>query len=197
MKHRTATIHRKTNETDIAIQLTIDGSATRSLNTPVGFLNHMLDLFAKHGVFDLAVTAKGDMHIDEHHTVEDIGIALGSAFAQALGDKKGINRYGFFILPMDETLATVAIDFAGRTAFNFQCEFNREKVGDLSTELVYDFWDGFAQNAKANVHIKIEHGRNDHHKIEAMFKAMARAIRMACEYDPRMKDQIPSTKGSL
>ena len=190
---------RKTNETDISIGLNLYGIGKRKIETPVGFLNHMLDLFTKHGLFDLEINATGDnkLYNDEHHVVEDIGIVLGQAFAQALGDKKGINRYGFFILPMDESLATVAIDFAGRYAFTLQCDFTREKVGDLSTELVYDFWDAFAQNAKANVFIKVENGRNDHHKIEAIFKAMARAIRMACELDSRNLSSIPSTKGVL
>lgn len=197
MTKRTSQITRNTQETQITIALTVDGDAQREINTPVGFLNHMLDLFAKHGLFDLTVKAKGDTFIDEHHTVEDIGIVLGQVFAQSLGDKKGINRYGFFILPMDETLATVAVDFAGRYAFTLDCQFHREKVGDLSTELVYDFWDAFAQNAKANLYIKVTKGRNDHHKIEAIFKATARAIRKACEFDQRAKDQIPSTKGSL
>ena len=157
----------------------------------------MLDLFAKQGLFDLKIKAKGDMFIDEHHTVEDIGIVLGQVFCKALGDKKGINRYGFFILPMDEALATVAIDFAGRYAFTLNCDFNREKVGDLSTELIYDFWDGFAQNAKVNLFIKVENGRNDHHKAEAIFKAVAKAIRMACEIDRRAPLTVPSTKGVL
>jgi imidazoleglycerol phosphate dehydratase HisB len=194
---RTAKIERKTNETDIRISLSIDGVGKRVIETPVGFLNHMLDLLAKQGLFDLNIQAKGDTYIDEHHTVEDIGIVLGQVFTKALGDKKGINRYGFFILPMDEVLATVAIDFAGRNSFTFQCEFSRERVGDLSTELIYDFWDAFAQNAKANIFIKIENGRNDHHKIEAIFKAMARAIRMACEFDKRSLLEVPSTKGVL
>jgi imidazoleglycerol-phosphate dehydratase len=194
---RIATVDRKTNETQIQLSLNIDGTGKRESDIPVGFLTHMIDLFTKHGLFDLSVTAKGDTYIDEHHTVEDIGIVLGEVFAKALGDKKGIKRYGFFILPMDETLATVAIDFAGRYAFRFECPFVREKVGDLSTELVKHFWDAFAQNAKVNLYIKIENGENEHHKIEAMFKATARAIRMACEIDPRMKDKIPSTKGAL
>lgn len=195
--NRKATINRKTNETDIALSLSLDGTGVRIIDTPIGFLNHMLDLFSKHGLFDVVLNATGDTYIDEHHIVEDIGIVLGKAFAEAIGDKKGINRYGFFILPMDETLATVAIDFAGRYAFQLSCDFSREKVGDLSTELVYDFWDGFAQNAKVNLYIKVENGRNDHHKIEAIFKATARAIRMACQIDERMKGQIPSTKGQL
>jgi len=194
---RTAEIKRKTNETDIIILLNIDGSAKRIIDTPIGFLNHMLDLFSKQGLFDLDIKATGDTFIDEHHTVEDIGIVLGQVFGKALGDKKGIRRYGFFILPMDEVLATVAIDFSGRYSFSFNGDFNREKVGDLSTELVYDFWDAFAQNAKVNIYIKIENGRNDHHKIEALFKATARALRMACEIDERTQLQIPSTKGVL
>ena len=190
-------IERKTAETEISIGLNIDGTGKRQIKTPVGFLNHMLDLFAKHGLFDLDIKAKGDMQIDEHHTVEDIGIVLGDAFAKALGDKKGIKRYGFFVLPMDEATATVAIDFPGRYAFKLNCPFSRENVNDLSTELVDDFWDAFAQNAKANLHIKVEGGRNDHHKIEAIFKATARAIRMACEIDERARNAIPSTKGKL
>jgi len=194
---RKSEVQRKTNETDIAISLCIDGTGKRTIDTPVGFLNHMLELLSKQGLFDLSIRAKGDIWIDEHHTVEDIGITLGKAFAEAIGDKKGINRYGFFILPMDEVLATVAVDFAGRYAFNLKCEFTRVKVGDLSTELIYDFWDAFAQNAKVNLFIKVENGRNDHHKIEALFKAVARALRSACEIDKRASLQIPSTKGVL
>ena len=194
---RKAAIERKTNETNIEVSLNIDGTGKRTIDTPVGFLNHMLDLFAKGGLCDLDVKARGDTFIDEHHTVEDIGIVLGEAFAKALGDKKGINRYGFFILPMDEAVATVAIDFAGRYSFRFECDFKREKVGDLSTELIKHFWDAFAQNAKANLFIKVEYGENEHHKIEAIFKATARAIRMACELDKRAIDQIPSTKGVI
>lgn len=195
--NRKTVIDRKTNETDVSVSLNIDGTGKRETDIPVGFLTHMLDLFAKHGLFDLSIKAKGDTYIDEHHTVEDIGIVLGEAFAKALGDKKGIKRYGFFILPMDEALATVAIDFAGRYSFRFECPFEREKVGDLSTELIKHFWDAFAQNVKVNLYIKVENGENEHHKIEAIFKATARAIRMACEIDERMKDQVPSTKGNL
>lgn len=197
MKNREAKIERKTNETDISISLNIDGTGKRKIETPVGFLNHMLDIFSKHGLFDLKIKATGDIQVDEHHLVEDLGIVLGEAFNKALGEKRGINRYGFFILPMDEVLTTVAVDFAGRYAFRFDCDFRREKVGDLSTELIYDFWNSFAQNAKVNLQIKEENGRNDHHKIEAIFKATARAIRMACEIDERVKDQVPSTKGKL
>lgn len=197
MNKRIAEIDRKTNETQISVKLDLDGSGKRTIDTPVGFLNHMLDLFSKHGLFDLKIKAAGDTFIDEHHTVEDIGIVLGQAFQEALGDKKGINRYGFYILPMDEVLATVAVDFSGRFAFNLNCNFNQEKVGDLSTELIYDFWDAFAQNAKANLYIKVENGRNTHHQIEAIFKSAARAIRMACEFDNRAGSGIPSTKGKL
>jgi imidazoleglycerol phosphate dehydratase HisB len=196
MKFR-ATVHRKTNETNISVTLKIDGTGRREIKTPLGFLNHMLDLFAKHGLFDLSIKAQGDMHIDEHHTVEDIGIVLGEAFAKALDDKRGIARYGFFILPMDEALATAAVDFAGRYSLRFDCSFVREKIGDLSTELISHFWDAFAQNAKINLYIKVENGINEHHKAEAIFKATARAIRMACTIDPRAKNTIPSTKGKL
>ena len=194
---RKAEIIRKTNETNVKILLNIDGVGKRRIDTPIGFLNHMLDLFAKGGLFDLDVKATGDTFIDEHHTVEDIGIVLGEAFAKALGEKRGINRYGFFILPMDEAIATVAVDFAGRYSFRFECQFKREKVGDLSTELVKHFWDAFAQNAKVNLFIKVEYGENEHHKIEGIFKAVARAIRMATELDKRAINQIPSTKGTI
>lgn len=195
---RTATIERNTKETQISVSLNLDGTGKREIDTPVGFLNHMLDLFAKHGLIDLQIKAKGDMEIDEHHTVEDIGIAIGQALAKAIGDKKGINRYGTMILPMDEVLALVSLDFAGRYAFNFDAEFNREKVGDLSTELVYDFFDAIAQNAKLNLQIKLlTPGRNTHHQIEGIFKAFAKAVRQAAEIDQRAKDQLPSTKEML
>lgn len=197
MKLREVTIKRNTKETQIELNLNLDGSGNYEIKTPIGFLNHMLELFAKHGNIDLDIKAVGDIQNDEHHLVEDLGIVLGQAYAKALGDKKGINRYGFFILPMDEVLATSAVDFSGRIAFRFDCPFNREKVGDLSCELVYDFWDSFAQNAKINLHIKVENGRNDHHKIEAIFKACARSIGMACEVDKRIRNNIPSTKGVL
>lgn len=194
--NRKAIIKRKTKETQVEIKLNIDGSGFTEINTPIAFFNHMLELFSKHGLFDVNIRAIGDLQVDEHHLVEDTGIVLGEAFAKALGDKRGINRYGFFVLPMDEALATVAIDFSGRYAFTFNCQFSREKVGDLSTELVYDFWDAFAKNAQLNLHIKVENGRNDHHKIEALFKAVARSLRMACDSNGRIKT-IPSTKGIL
>lgn len=194
---RISSIIRKTNETQIGIRLEIDGSGKYRIVTPIGFLNHMLKLFSRHGLFDLDIKAGGDIQVDEHHTVEDIGIVLGQCFSQAIGDKKGINRYGFFILPMDETLVTVATDFSGRPAFNFFCQFNREKVGDMPTELVYDFWNAFAQNAGINLFIKTENGRNDHHRIEGIFKCTARALRTACEIDRRNLNKIPTTKGIL
>ncbi len=194
---RETTINRKTNETNVSVSLNIDGTGKKQIEIPVGFLTHMLDLFAKHGLFDLSIKATGDTYIDDHHVVEDIGIVLGQAFAKALGDKKGINRYGFFILPMDDTLVTTAIDFGGRYAFRFDCEFKREKVGDMSTELVQHFWDAFAQQAQCNLYIKVEYGWNEHHKIEGIFKSVARSIRMACSIDPRAKEDIPSTKGVI
>lgn len=197
MTNRRVEINRKTNETDINLSLNIDGSGKYSIDTPIGFLNHMLELFAKHGSFDLEIKATGDIQVDEHHIVEDIGIVLGQAFSKALADKKGINRYGFFILPMDEALATAALDFCGRFNFRFECKFNRKKVGALPTELVYDFWNALAQNAKMNLQIKVESGRNTHHKIEAIFKAVARAMRMAAELDLRSQNIIPSTKGTI
>jgi len=199
MKKRRAAVTRKTNETEIKISLVIDGSGKRTINTPIGFLNHMLSLFAKHGLFDLNIKAIGDTNLynDEHHVVEDIGILLGDAFRKALGDKKGIARFGFFILPMDEVIATVVTDLSGRSAFRMRCQFSREKVGDLATEMVHDFWNAFAQNAKINLQLKIENGKNDHHIIEAIFKSCAKAMRMACEYDLRNINNVPSTKGVL
>ena len=194
---RKATVERKTNETQIKVSLNLDGTGKRKIDVPVGFLSHMLDLFGKHGLFDLEVKAKGDTWIDEHHTVEDTGIVIGQAFKKALGDKKGIRRYGYFILPMDEVLTLVSVDLGGRPKFIFNVEFTREKVGDLSTELVYDFFEAIAYNLGVNIHIKVFYGRNEHHKIEGIFKAFARAMRMACEIDERAKSQIPSTKGVL
>jgi imidazoleglycerol phosphate dehydratase HisB len=195
---RTAKITRDTKETQIAISLKLDGIGKSIIKTPIGFLNHMLELFSKHSMIDLEIDAKGDIIVDDHHIVEDIGIALGEALQKAVGDKKGINRYGFMILPMDDVLVLVSLDFAGRYAFSFDAKFDREKVNDLSTELVYDFFDAIAQNAKLNLHIKLlNNGRNDHHRVEAIFKAFARAVKQAVEIDERMKDEVPSTKGIL
>jgi imidazoleglycerol-phosphate dehydratase len=197
MPLRKREIIRATEETNITLSLAIDGTGKRFIDTPIGFLNHMLEQFAKHGLFDLVVKASGDTHFDDHHTVEDIGIVLGQAFGEAIGNKRGINRYGFFILPMDDALTTVAVDFSGRYAFRFEVKFGREKVGDLSTELLNHFWDAFAQNAKVNLFVKSEYRRNDHHIAESMFKAVAKAIRIALAYDERAMDQLPSTKGLL
>ena len=193
---RTATITRNTRETQIRLELNLDGSGQGSRQTGVGFLDHMLELFARHGAFDLKVEAKGDLQVDQHHTVEDVGICLGQAVKQALGDKKGIRRYGHFTLPMEETLATTAIDLSGRYYLAFQAAFDSPKIGDFDTELVEDFWQAFAANALCNLHILIHYGRNSHHKSEAIFKSAARALRMAVESDPRMTG-VPSTKGTL
>ncbi len=194
---KTTQITRKTDETNIELTLKIDGSGQRQIETPIGFLNHMLEQFAKHGLFDLSLKASGDTYFDDHHIVEDIGIVLGQAFAEAIQDKVGINRYGFFILPMDDALATVACDFSGRYSFRFDGGFKREKINDLSTELIEHFWEAFAQNARLNLFIKSEFGRNDHHIAEGIFKAVARSMRMACGSDNRLGDQLPSTKGRL
>lgn len=194
---RKAIITRKTNETEVSVTLQLDGLGKNEIKTPIGFLNHMLEQFAKHGLFDLKITATGDTYFDDHHTVEDVGIVLGQSFAQAIGDKKGINRFGFFILPMDEVLTTVAFDFSGRYSFGFNVNFTREKIGDMITELFYLFWDAFSQNAKVNLIVKSEYGRNDHHIAEGLFKAVAKSIRVACSIDTRNKNQLPTTKGIL
>jgi imidazoleglycerol-phosphate dehydratase len=193
---RTAHIDRKTAETNIQLKLDLDGTGRSDIVTGVGFLDHMLTLFAKHAVLDLTVRAAGDLEVDQHHTVEDTGISLGQALKQALGDKSGIRRYGHFTLPMDESLATVALDLSGRFAFVFRAEFPSAKIGDFDSELVEEFWRGFAANALCNLHILVHYGRNSHHISEAIFKATARALRMAAESDPRVSG-VPSTKGSL
>lgn len=193
---RTATINRQTAETTIALALNVDGTGTANVNTGVGFLDHMLTLFAKHGAMDLTVDAKGDLQVDQHHTVEDTGICLGQALKQSLGDKAGIRRYGFFTLPMEETLATVAVDLSGRYALVFNATFPSSKIGDFDSELVEDFWQAFAANALCNFHVNVHYGRNSHHVSEAIFKCAARALRMAVEPDPRMTG-VPSTKGTL
>ncbi len=193
---RTATINRQTAETNIQLTLDLDGSGRAEIATGVGFLDHMLTLLAKHAVVNLSVRAEGDLEVDQHHTVEDVGICLGQALKQALGDKAGIRRYGHFTLPMEETLATVAIDLGGRFALVFRADFPAAKIGDFDSELVEDFWQAFAANALANLHVIVHYGRNSHHISEAIFKAAARALRMAVESDPRMSG-VPSTKGTL
>ena len=194
---RKATINRHTNETDIQLALNIDGRGTYKIATGIRFLDHMLDLFARHGGFDLQLTCKGDLDVDQHHTVEDVGIALGEAFDKALGDKKGINRAGYFLMPMDETLGIAAIDLSGRVAAVIDTKVKVRIVGDLQSELVFDFFEGFARGARANVHLKTMYGRSNHHKIEALFKAFARALRVACAKDKRLASMLPSTKGLL
>ena len=193
---RAAKIARKTAETEIDLELSLDGQGRADVATGIGFFDHMLTLLARHACFDLTVRAKGDLHVDQHHTVEDTGICLGQAIRQAVGDKSGIRRYGHFTLPMEETLATVAIDLSGRYFMVFQCDFATAKIGDFDSELVEDFWQAVAANALANLHVVVHHGRNSHHKSEAIFKATARALRMAVEHDPRMVG-VPSTKGTL
>ncbi|SFF82524.1 bifunctional histidinol-phosphatase/imidazoleglycerol-phosphate dehydratase HisB [Pontibacter chinhatensis] len=192
---RTARVRRSTSETDIQVDLNLDGTGKSNIQTGIGFFDHMLEQVARHGKVDLTIQVKGDLHIDEHHTIEDTGLALGEAFLQALGDKRGISRYGFFILPMDEALAQVAIDFSGRPWTVWQAEFKREKVGGMPTEMFFHFFKSFSDTARANLNIKVE-GDNEHHKIEAIFKGFARAIRMAVERN--LQDtSIPSTKGTL
>jgi imidazoleglycerol-phosphate dehydratase len=193
---RTATIDRATRETQIKLELNLDGSGVGSWQTGVGFFDHMLELFTRHGAFDLKVEAKGDLHVDAHHTIEDVGICLGQAVKQALGDKQGIRRYGHFTLPMEETLCTTAIDLSGRYFLVFGAEFASPKIGDFDSELVEDFWQAFAANALCNLHVLVHYGRNSHHVSEAIFKSAARALRMAIEADPRMPG-VPSTKGTL
>jgi imidazoleglycerol-phosphate dehydratase len=194
---RRATLHRKTNETDIRLTLTLEGSGRYEVATGIRFLDHMLELFARHGGFDLKLSAAGDLDVDQHHTVEDVGIALGEAFERALGNKKGILRAGYFVMPMDETLALAAVDFGGRAQAVVDTKVRVRLVGDLQVELVDDFFDGFARGARANVHVKTLYGRSSHHKIEAIFKGFARALRVACSRDRRLAKMLPSTKGLL
>ena len=194
--NRTASISRATAETNIALTLDLDGSGRSQIETGVGFLDHMLTLFARHGLFDLAVSCQGDTQVDAHHTTEDIGICLGQAFAQALGDKRGITRYGHVVLPMEETLVTVAVDMSGRNYVVFNAPIPSAQIGEFDSELVEDFWYAFASNALCNYHVLLHYGRNSHHIAEAIFKASARALRSAVANDPRQTD-IPSTKGRL
>ncbi len=194
---RRASVERNTKETQISGKLTVEGRGRYQISTGIRFLDHMLELFTKHGGFDLQLRATGDLDVDQHHTVEDVGIALGQAFAKALGDKKGILRAGYFVMPMDETLGVAAVDFSGRAASVIDTKVRVRLVGDLQSELVDDFFEGFARGANANVHIKTLYGRSNHHKIEALFKAFARALRAACWRDKQMKSLLPSTKGLL
>ncbi len=194
---RTAEINRKTNETDIKLSLDLDGTGKSEINSGVGFLDHMLTLFARHGRFDLKLSCDGDTYVDDHHSVEDIGIALGQAFAQALADKRGIIRYGSFILPMDETLILAAVDISGRSYLNFDLHIPTQKVGTFDTELCEEFFLGFVRNSDMTMHLKQLEGKNSHHIIEGTFKCVARALRQAVSVDEAFKDEIPSTKGVL
>lgn len=194
---RTANIKRKTNETDIALSLTLDGNGKYKINTGCGFLDHMLTLFSVHGGFDLSITCKGDTEVDYHHSAEDIGIALGEAFNTALGDKKGITRYGYFILPMDEALILSAVDFSGRSFLGFEADIPSQKVGDFDTELVEEFFNAFARSSNSTLHIKQLSGTNSHHIIEGMFKSVARSLKAAAAIDKANEDKIPSTKGVI
>jgi imidazoleglycerol-phosphate dehydratase len=194
---RTATIVRNTAETKIEIDLTLEGQGRYTVSTGIRFFDHMLELFSRHGAFDLKLKCDGDLDVDQHHTVEDVGISLGEAFRQALGDKRGILRAGYFVMTMDETLAVAAVDLSGRAAFAVDTKVRTRLVGDLQSELVTDFFEGFARGARANVHVKTMYGRSNHHKIEAIFKAFARALRVACSRDKQLGKMLPSTKGLL
>src|SRR5215472_2319445 len=194
---RSAAIERNTKETQISGKLKIEGRGKYQVSTGIRFFDHMLELFSKHGGFDLAIKASGDLDVDQHHTVEDVGIVLGQLFSKALGDRRGINRAGYFVLPMDETLAVVALDLGGRPALVYKDLIRVRLVGDLQTELVEDFFGGFVNHAGANLHAKVLYGRSNHHKIEALFKCFARALKYACSTDKRLQDELPSTKGLL
>lgn len=194
---RKASLRRSTSETDIQLSLTLEGHGRYEVSTGIRFLDHMLELFARHGAFDLKLRAKGDLDVDQHHTVEDVGIALGECFRKALGSKRGIMRAGYFVMPMDETLGLAAVDFSGRAAAAVETKVRSRLVGDLQSELVHDFFEGFARGANANVHARVLYGRSNHHKIEALFKAFARALRVACSRDRQLARMLPSTKGLL
>jgi imidazoleglycerol-phosphate dehydratase len=197
MLPRSATVKRDTKETQITVTLNLDGTGRSNLNTGLPFLDHMLDQVARHGMFDLDIEAQGDLHIDAHHTVEDVGITLGQAFTKALSDKRGIRRYGQAYVPLDEALSRVVLDCSGRPGLEFQVEFPRARIGDFDVDLFYEFFQGFINHALVTLHIDNLRGRNSHHIIETVFKAFGRALRMAVECDPRMEGILPSTKGSL
>ena len=197
MPPRRATIRRDTKETKIGVSVDLDGSGAAKISTGIGFFDHMLDQIARHGAMDLEIDAKGDLHIDGHHTVEDVGITLGQAMAQAVGDKKGLRRYGHAYIPLDEALSRVVVDFSGRPGLHMRVDFRSGMVGALDTQLVYEFFQGFANHAGVTLHIDNLHGDNAHHQCETIFKAFARALRMALEIDPRAAGVIPSTKGTL
>ena len=194
---RQATVHRKTQETSIDVTLNVDGTGMYSIATGVPFLDHMVEQIARHGLFDLEIRAVGDLHVDAHHTVEDVGITLGQALAKAVGDKRGVRRYGHAYVPLDEALSRVVVDLSGRPGLDMQVEFTRARIGDFDADLVYEFFQGFVNHAQATLHIDNLKGRNAHHQAETIFKAFGRALRMAVELDPRAVDAVPSTKGTL
>lgn len=194
---RKVRIERATRETDILVELEIDGRGTSEIQTPVGFLTHMLETFARHGLFDLKMRASGDLEVDQHHLLEDCGIVLGQAFRQALGDKRGINRAGYFVYPMDEALAVVAVDVGGRPHLQYDTHFRRRFCGQLDTDVLEDFFEGFAAHLRANLVVRMAYGRSDHHRCEAAFKAFAKALKMACSIDPRDVEGLPSAKGVI
>lgn len=194
---RKATVHRKTHETTIDVSLDVDGTGVYSIATGVPFLDHMVEQVARHGLFDLDIKATGDLHIDAHHTVEDVGITLGQALSQALGDKRGVRRYGHSYVPLDEALSRVVVDLSGRPGLDMQVEFTRARIGEFDADLVYEFFQGFVNHAQATLHVDNLKGRNAHHQAETIFKAFGRALRMAVELDPRAVDSVPSTKGTL
>ncbi len=194
---RKTSFQRKTKETDIKIELNIDGKGKTDISTPIPFLNHLLDNFGRHGLFDLKIAARGDIEIDQHHTVEDIGICLGEAFKKSLGSKRGIARAGYFVFPLDESLAVVSIDISGRAFLNFDCKFKREKIGDLDSDLIKEFFWGFVRHLEATLHIRALYGENDHHKAESIFKAFGKAMKIACSREKRILRELPSTKGLI
>jgi imidazoleglycerol-phosphate dehydratase len=194
---RRAVVERSTKETTVSVRLNVDGRGRYEVSTGIRFLDHMLELTARHGAFDLQIRASGDLDVDQHHTVEDLGIALGEAFSSALGSRRGINRAGYFVMPMDETLGVAAVDLGGRAHAAIDLRLKVRRVGDLQAELIPDFFEGFAQGARANVHLKVLYGRSSHHQVEALFKAFGRALRVACAKDPRLARMLPSTKGLL
>ena len=194
---RRAVIDRRTTETTVRVRLALDGRGRYAVRTGIRFLDHMLELVARHGAFDLDLTARGDLDVDQHHTVEDVGLALGEAVSKALGSRRGINRAGYFVMPMDESLGVAAIDLGGRARAVIDLRVRATRVGDLQTELVQDFFEAFAAGARANVHVAVKYGRSSHHQVEAIFKAFARALRVACAKDRRLARMLPSTKGIL
>lgn len=194
---RRAVVNRRTNETAIRIRLALDGKGRYDVHTGIRFLDHMLELVARHGAFDLSIKAQGDVDVDQHHTVEDLGIAFGETVSAALGKRRGINRAGYFVMPMDETLGVAAVDLGGRSCAVVDLRLRVSRVGDMQAELLHDFFDGFAKGARANVHLKVLYGRSSHHQVEALFKAFARALRVACARDRRLARMLPSTKGLL